>query len=366
MGTTAAADIEGRAASGDVEAQIALSLRFEREGKSDEAVGWMRRAAVAGDFRAKTILAMRLVSFNPLDVVEGAKWAREAATEGSPDAARVLALLSTEGLGVPPSWPAALDWLERAAILGHRRAWSELAALSGYWRLVGQIAQGRMLGESEIRRLRAAINLATLFAVPLPETMSSAPRIALARGFLSHEVCNWLIELASPSMQRARIVDQRTGIAHEDPGRDNSATSVEVGGGDFILALTRARIAAFTRLPVRGFEVTAILKYEPGQKFGPHHDYLDPEAPGYLDNLRDEGQRVATFLVYLNEGFEGGETAFPMLNARFKGRKGDALIFWNVAADGSPDKRTLHSGLPPTRGEKWLLSQWIRAHSASL
>jgi hypothetical protein len=25
--------------------------------------------------------------------------------------------------------------------------------------------------------------------------------------------------------------------------------------------------------------------------------------------------------------------------------------------------RTLHEGLPPTRGEKWLLSQWMREKS---
>jgi prolyl 4-hydroxylase len=69
---------------------------------------------------------------------------------------------------------------------------------------------------------------------------------------------------------------------------------------------------------------------------------------------------MVIFLVYLNEGFEGGETGFPALKTRYKGRKGDALFFWNVGPDGSPDKRTLHAGLPPVSGEKWLLSQWIR------
>lgn len=27
---------------------------------------------------------------------------------------------------------------------------------------------------------------------------------------------------------------------------------------------------------------------------------------------------------------------------------------------GKPDKATRHAGLPPTEGEKWLFSQWIR------
>ena len=36
------------------------------------------------------------------------------------------------------------------------------------------------------------------------------------------------------------------------------------------------------------------------------------------------------------------------------------LAFDNVLNDGSPDKRSLHAGLPVTMGEKWLLSVWIR------
>jgi hypothetical protein len=67
-----------------------------------------------------------------------------------------------------------------------------------------------------------------------------------------------------------------------------------------------------------------------------------------------------TFLLYLNDGFEGGETEFPLVGVRCKGNKGDALCFWNVLPNGSPDRQTIHAGLPPTQGEKWLLSQWVR------
>jgi prolyl 4-hydroxylase len=65
-------------------------------------------------------------------------------------------------------------------------------------------------------------------------------------------------------------------------------------------------------------------------------------------------------LVYLNEDYEGGATAFPALGRGFKGGKGDALVFWNLTPEGAPDYRTRHIGTAPTRGEKWLFSQWIR------
>ena len=57
---------------------------------------------------------------------------------------------------------------------------------------------------------------------------------------------------------------------------------------------------------------------------------------------------------------DGGETDFPTLGWRYRGSKGSALFFWNVGADGLPDRRTLHASLAPTRGEKWLYSYWVR------
>ena len=69
---------------------------------------------------------------------------------------------------------------------------------------------------------------------------------------------------------------------------------------------------------------------------------------------------MVTFLLYLNDDYEGGETCFPRISWQHKGRKGDAMFFWNVDAQGQPDPKTLHEGSAPTKGEKWVLSQWIQ------
>ena len=82
--------------------------------------------------------------------------------------------------------------------------------------------------------------------------------------------------------------------------------------------------------------------------------------PNYPEEMHVRGQRVKTCLVYLNSGYDGGETEFPKLGIKFRGNVGEALVFDNVDAAGSGDINTLHAGLPVTRGEKWLLSQWIR------
>ena len=57
---------------------------------------------------------------------------------------------------------------------------------------------------------------------------------------------------------------------------------------------------------------------------------------------------------------EGGETHFPELDITVRGAVGDLLIFRNLDAQGMPDPRMLHAGLPITAGEKWLATRWIR------
>ena len=122
----------------------------------------------------------------------------------------------------------------------------------------------------------------------------------------------------------------------------------------------RARIGAATDLPPSVMELTKVLHYSVGQEFAPHFDFIDPATPGMAGEVQARGRRLVTFLIYLNDDSDGGETEFPAIGLRHRGRRGDALMFANVDLAGIPDRKTLHTGLAPTRGEKWLLSQWIR------
>jgi prolyl 4-hydroxylase len=108
-----------------------------------------------------------------------------------------------------------------------------------------------------------------------------------------------------------------------------------------------------------------VLHYSPGERFELHADFLEPSTPELAREIQVRGQRAATFLIYLNEGYEGGETDFPRVGVRYKGARGDALLFSNIDVAGAPDYQTVHAGLPPTTGEKWLLSQWIRTRPLS-
>ena len=275
-------------------------------------------------------------------------------------AAHDLAMCAAAGAGVPQDWSLALDHLVRAAELGSQLAQAELAALSGDWLLSREIAAGKSASFSHWARLRERIDLAAWLATSPLRIASASPRVATVEGFATPEICDWVIQRARPRLSPAKVYDRDTGGPRSEGVRTNSECHFPLNDSDLVLLSLRARMAKMTELSMHTMEATAILHYLPGQEFLPHFDFLDTSSPGYAKDLAQRGQRVLTFLLCLNDGYEGGETEFPVLGKRWKGHRGSALFFWNVEPDGAPDRRTAHAGLPPTRGEKWLLSQWIR------
>ncbi|MEE9330548.1 MAG: 2OG-Fe(II) oxygenase, partial [Parvularculaceae bacterium] len=118
-------------------------------------------------------------------------------------------------------------------------------------------------------------------------------------------------------------------------------------------------LSKLTHKPVSHGEFLAMLRYAPGHEYKPHHDYLEQDSEDY-SKIEQSGQRALTVLIYLNHGYEGGETNFPHLNLSYKGATGDCLAFQNCddAGDGIAD--SLHAGLPIKLGEKWLATLWVR------
>ena len=275
------------------------------------------------------------------------------------EAIHATALAAAEGFGVPQDWGAALDLLRQAAELGHELAQSSLAALAGDWAAARRIASGKQ-ATADWRALRASVDIDAQTRTPALKIMSASPRVALVEGIASPDLCDWLIERARPRLAPALVYNPDTGGPEHAGVRTNSECPFGANTRDLLFAFLRSRFSTATELPVAAMEQPIVLHYLPGQQFEPHHDYLDAAAPGYAKDIADRGQRVLTLLLCLNDDYEGGETHFPMLGRRFRGRKGNALFFWNVEPNGNTDPRTLHAGLPPTRGEKWLLSQWIR------
>lgn len=280
-----------------------------------------------------------------------------AASEGSGAAAARHALLAALGVGRTQSWTDALDLLLLGAELGDQMARRQLSVLAGRdpWSPSGQPRSVQFW-----RRVRGEINLDALFAPPRPERVFENPRIWVSQGFMPPLICRWLIKRSLSRLQRGFVNDAMTGETSHHPMRTARSSGFSMLDRDVVIAFAQERAALITGIHVHLHEPPNVISYAPGEQFEAHYDFVDPNVTHFKEELALLGQRTVTLVTYLNDGFEGAETDFPRLGWRFRGATGDAVVFYNIDAEGSVDPMTLHAGLPPTRGRKWVLSQWLR------
>lgn len=309
----------------------------------------LREQAQAGDVAALTTLGRVLLTGDglPATPAEGHRLLREAARRGDGEALALVARCAAFGVLQEASLAEALDGLCRAAETGHDPSRRELQLLA------------RHAGD-DWAALRRSVDLAALTAPPAARAASDAPLIRVIEGFATADECAWLIARGGQGMRRARVYGHDVPGPREAESRTNSEADFTFQSADLVLAILRERIAASLGRSSRCFEVAKLLRYRPGERFSLHADYQEPDSPAQAREITRHGQRVVTFLVYLNDDYAGGETDFPEAGFRYRGRRGDALWFSNVDGRGAPDPRSIHAGLPPVTGTKWLLSQWVR------
>jgi prolyl 4-hydroxylase len=188
----------------------------------------------------------------------------------------------------------------------------------------------------------------------------ASPRVYVCDHFLSDKECDHLIEIARDSLQRATVLDPRSANNLVDSRRTSLGTWIPRTSQDKVVNKVWKRIAEVTHIPKENGEDLQILYYRVGAEYQPHYDYFDPATPGGLVHYNRGGQRVATFMVYLSPTEEGGETIFPRAGVKIAPEKGKAVLFYNVTPEGKEDPMSFHGGAPVVRGEKWLMTRWLR------
>ena len=314
----------------------------------------LRRRAEDGDAHALTMLGRRLLTGQGVTPAprDGIACIERAAALGDGEATALLALFEAWGVLRARDVSSALDRLQRAAELGWTAAQHELRFLA------------RSDGE-DWASLRARVDVAAWTAPTKVRVLTESPGIRVSEGFATPAECAWLIELGRPGLRPA-LIYRKDAIGHvASASRTNTESDYTIARADIVLNLVRARLAGTAGVESRYFEVAKLLHYEPGQRFEPHCDFQEPTTPALEQEVARHGQRVATALLYLNDDYEGGETDFPRIGLQYRGARGDLLMFDNVRPSGALDYDTLHAGLPPTRGVKWLYSQWIRDRPVS-
>ncbi|CAI5536651.1 unnamed protein product [Closterium sp. Naga37s-1] len=203
--------------------------------------------------------------------------------------------------------------------------------------------------------------------------LSWKPRAWIYKQFLTHEECDHIIALARPNMTRSEVVADN-GTEEIDPIRTSYGTFLEAAQDDVIKRI-EDRIATWTFLAPENQESMQVLRYAVGQKYDAHHDFFEED-----EKQQQGGHRYATVLMYLTDGFHGGETVFPdsekdkrekddtwsdcgKQGVAAKPVKGDALLFFSLKPSAEPDLASLHAGCPVLAGEKWSATKWIHVRS---
>jgi prolyl 4-hydroxylase len=233
---------------------------------------------------------------------------------------------------------------------GRAQDWEEALRLLAAAAKAGQEGAARQL------ELVTQAPIAAMLTPPAPQRLSPRARVAAAPGFAPPGFSQWLIDRAEGRLEAAKAND-----ATGEAVRTARTCAFGPQERDLVLAILQVRAARLLGVPVACHEPPNAISYEPGQEYRRHADFIEPSVAQFQMELAQLGQRVGTVVTYLNEDFDGAETVFPDLDISFRGQPGDAIFFANVLTDGSPDYLTSHAALPPTRGRKWVLSQWIRA-----
>ena len=167
--------------------------------------------------------------------------------------------------------------------------------------------------------------------------------IFVIRDFFSSQECAASIERAEASGFTDAPISTSVGFVMRKEVRNNGRVMLD----DPELA-RRLWERARPLLPAEWFywraagfnERFRFYRYDVGQRFAAHTD-------GYFE--RDNGERSQlTFMVYLNDDFEGGTTNFHQARPplRVRPQQGMALVFAH---------RQLHEGAPVVRGRKYVL-----------
>jgi prolyl 4-hydroxylase len=286
----------------------------------------------------------------------------QVAAQGDPDGLFTLADLHWRGKLMPRNVDRALELFGRAADAGHAmatRAYTNLLANGSAGKRDWQGALGRLAQEARGDRRRAQMlklirrmNLTPdgdPRSLPQRRTLSDSPQVALFPRLFSAGECDHLVEVAAPNFEQSMVygIDSPDYV---DPIRTSEGSTMHDLIEDPAIHAMNRRLAAAAGVTVEQAEPLLILRYGVGQQYRNHFDFL----PGA------ENQRMVTALVYLNEGYEGGETAFIKADFKVRGQKGDAITFVNITADRRADPMAEHAGLPIIRGVKLLASLWMR------
>lgn len=194
-----------------------------------------------------------------------------------------------------------------------------------------------------------------LRANPLAQELGGEKtELFLLPNFLTMEECNRLIEAIDSHIQPSPLFPDRI-----TEGVRSSSTHFFAEEAIEPAALGR-KIDETLGIARAHAETIQGQRYEVGQEYRHHKDYLLEHRPHWQTERLRGGQRSWTAMVYLNAVEAGGETEFSELGLTIAPQPGTLITWNNMDRRGRPNRNTRHAALPVQAGRKHVITQWYR------
>ena len=213
-----------------------------------------------------------------------------------------------------------------------------------------KIVKKRLIEDEKKERLDSAISIDQKYRLK-----SSLAEIYSIDNFLNEEECKKLIGIIKKRLKPSTIAT--SGIEKDKQFRTSRTCDLGNLNDPFVEEIDR-RICEFLGIEQRFSEMIQGQFYKVGEEFKSHTDFFEKDQ---MQNFtKKNGQRTFTFMVYLNDVKEGGETEFINLSCMFSPKQGTALSWNNLTSRGLGNHNTMHQAHPIKKGNKAVITKWFR------
>lgn len=219
----------------------------------------------------------------------------------------------------------------------------------------GRDSSGRTRRHADI----ANCKLTQTTAEGLRRLPTSKAQVYVWKNFLDADSCDRLVTLINSGLHDSTITTPSDDAGYDPMFRTSKTCYLDTFDDPDAMAL-EDRICDALGISSDWSEPNQAQKYAVGQEFKAHTDYFEPGSQEYESFCVEKGQRTWTFMIYLNEGCEGGATRFRRLDKMFHPEKGTAVIWNSMLETGDPNPDTIHHGMKVRKGEKYVITKWFR------
>ncbi|KAH9513594.1 Prolyl 4-hydroxylase, alpha polypeptide [Bulinus truncatus] len=192
------------------------------------------------------------------------------------------------------------------------------------------------------------------------ELLSIQPFVSVIYDFVSDRESEHFKFLVKNKLSRAQVFDGKR------DGRVSSSRTGQLGWVEDEDSQVVREISMKIE-HVTGLETSQILPDGPfySENFqvvnygiGGHYDY-HTDATQFKGDEKTGLDRMATFLIFLNDVDIGGSTVFTDVGVAVAPRMNMALFWYNYNTTNELDQLTSHAGCPVLLGQKWIANKWI-------